>query len=215
MRNRGRISTIKRGRQQHWACTILFVGAVGLLSTTIMVTFASGGMLDAKPANTIDLSKESGDGEGLVIDQKNWTSPQSSFKWVAIARGYEVPWDSVGRTGWLTDDAYVSPVDPGVSEFSSDTEAIYIVFAISALDAPSQFRAAWYHLPDGKTRSNKPDGTDALFLEMNEKSGYLEIYQPEGGWEKGKYLVRLFFESPGQELYDPNVVGIMAFTIID
>jgi len=89
------------------------------------------------------------------------------------------------------------------------------VFAISPLDAPSQYRAAWYYLADGQTRSDEPDGTDALMLEMNEKSGYLEIFQPEGGWKVGKYLVRLFFESPGQALYNPNVVGTMEFTITE
>ena len=50
---------------------------------------------------------------------------------------------------------------------------------------------------------------------MNEKAGYLEIYRPEEGWKKGQYLLKLFYESPGQELYDGNIVGTMVFTITD
>jgi len=171
--------------------------------------------LAVKPATTGEPVKVQGDGKALPIDQKNWKFPQSAFHWVAMARDYTTPWDSVGRPGWMTDDAYVVPVDPGVSEFTPDTKIFYIVFAAIALDAPSQYRAAWYYMPDGKTRENELTGTDALELEMNEKSGYLEVFQPEGGWKKGKYLLRLFFESPGQELYDGNVVGTMEFTITD
>jgi len=151
----------------------------------------------------------------MALDQKNWKRPQSSFNWVAMARGIKTPWDSYGRQGWMTDDAYVEPIDPGTSEFSPDTETFYIVFELGGLDAPSQFRAAWYFMPDGKTPAQEPSGTDALFLEMNEKAGYLEVFRPEGGWKHGQYLLRIFFESPGQELYDGNVVGTMVFTITD
>ena len=151
----------------------------------------------------------------LALDQKNWKRPQSSFSWVAMARDIRLPWDSHGRQGWLTDDAYVEPVDPGVSEFSPDTEIFYIVFEVGALDAPSQFRAAWYYMADGKNHEPEYSGTDALFLEMNEKAGYLEIYRPDEGWQKGQYLLKIFFESPGQETFEGNVVGTMLFTITD
>ena len=96
--------------------------------------------------------------ELMALDQKNWRNPQSAFKWIAMARGFKVPWDTFGRQGWMTDDAYVDPVDPGVSEFSADTEIFYLVFAISALDAPSQYRAAWFHMPDGHTPSDRTHG---------------------------------------------------------
>lgn len=153
--------------------------------------------------------------ELMALDQEHWQRPQSAFKWIAMARDITTPWDSFGRQGWMTDDAYVQPVDPGVSEFSAETEIFYLVFEVSALDAPSQYRAAWYYMPDGKIPSTQLTGTDALLMEMNEKAGYLEIFRPEDGWQKGKYLVKLYFESPGQELYDPNVIGTMEFTITD
>ncbi|MDD9860196.1 MAG: hypothetical protein OXU40_07090 [Nitrospira sp.] len=151
----------------------------------------------------------------MALDQDNWTKPQSAFKWIAMARDIQTPWDTFGRQGWMTDDAYVKPVDPGVSEFSMDTEMFYLVFAVSALDAPSQYRAAWFYMPDGQTASEELVGTDALLMEMNEKAGYLEIFRPEDGWKQGRYLIKLYFESPGQDLYDPNAIGTMTFTIVE
>ncbi len=151
----------------------------------------------------------------IALDQDNWRRPQSAFKWIAMARDIKTPWDTFGRQGWMTDDAYVEPVDPGVSEFSRDTDMFYLVFAVSALDAPSQYRAAWFHMPDGATASETMVGTDALMMEMNEKAGYLEIFKPEGGWKTGQYLLKLYFESPGQNLYDPNAIGTMTFTIVE
>lgn len=151
----------------------------------------------------------------LALDQTNWRIPQSSFKWIAMASGINTSWDSFGRQGWMTDDAYVEPVNPGVSEFLPDTEKFYLVFAVSPLDAPSQYRAAWYYMPDGKSYDDELVGTDALMLEMNEKAGYLEVFRPKEGWKKGKYFIKLFFESPGQELYEAQVVGTMTFTITD
>ncbi len=149
------------------------------------------------------------------LDQQNWRRPQSAFKWIVMARDIKTPWDTFGRQGWMTDDAYVEPVDPGVSEFSPETEVFYLVFAVSALDAPSQYRAAWFHMPNGATASEEMVGTDALLMEMNEKAGYLEIFKPEGGWKPGRYLIKLYFESPGQDLYAPNAIGTMTFAITD
>lgn len=198
-----------------WSRKIIYALSLMAMSFFVALPGQAEKGIGIKPITAEETDKVQGDGKALPLDQKNWKFPQASFQWVAMARDYTTPWDSVGRAGWMTDDAYVIPVDPGVSEFTPDTKIFYIVFAATALDAPSQYRAAWYYMPDGKTREMEPTGTDALELEMNEKSGYLEIFQPEGGWKKGKYLLRLFFESPGQELYDPNVVGTMEFTITD
>jgi len=171
---------------------------------------------EPKPAiQQQDNSKGEDKLSALALDQKNWRIPQSSFMWIVMASGIQTPWESFGRQGWMTDDAYVEPVNPGVSEFSPDTELFYLVFEVSALDAPSQYRAAWYYMPDGKRYDKTLIGTDALMLEMNEKAGYLEIFRPESGWKKGRYIIKLFFESPGQELDEAQVVGTMKFAITD
>lgn len=149
----------------------------------------------------------------MAFDQVNWNRPQGVFSWITMARGYETPWDSLGRPGWMTTDAYVKPVDPGVSEFSADTQMIYIVFDAQPLDAPGQFAAAWFEMNDGQVTSNTPVGKDVIELEMNQRSAYFQLSPPAEGWKPGKYQVKIFYGSPGQALHAVNVIGTMEFTI--
>ncbi|HBP87865.1 MAG TPA: hypothetical protein PKK23_21505 [Nitrospirales bacterium] len=149
----------------------------------------------------------------MAFDQVNWKRPQGVFTWITMARGYETPWDSLGRPGWMTTDAYVQPVDPGVSEFSSDTQMFYIVFEAQPLDAPGQFAVAWFDMNDGQVTSNTPIGKDVIELEMNQRSGYFQVSQPADGWKPGKYQVKIFYGAPGQALHAVNVIGTMEFTI--
>ena len=151
--------------------------------------------------------------EGLAFDQVNWQRPQGVFSWITLARGYNIPWDSFGRQGWMSDDAYVEPVDPGVSEFSPDTPEIFIVFEGQPLDAPGQFAAAWYPMADGQPQGEEPLGKDVLELEMNQRYGYFILSPPNQKWEIGKYLVKVYYGSPGQELHETNMVGTLEFTI--
>jgi len=150
----------------------------------------------------------------MAFDQVDWNKPQGVFSWITMARGYETPWESIGRPGWMTiEDAYVKPVDPGISEFSADTDLFYIVFEGQPLDAPGQFAAAWFPMPEGKIEAGTPMGKDVIELEMNQRFGYFEIFPPKGGWTPGPYLVKIYYGSPGQELHGANVIGTMQFTI--
>ena len=154
--------------------------------------------------------------EDIAFDQVNWNRVQGVFSWITMARGYDdTPWNSSeGRPGWMTmEDAYVKPIDPGVSEFPANTEIFYIVFEGQPLDAPAQFAAAWFEMKDGKVDSNTPVDKDVIELEMNQRYGYFEIYQPEEGWKPGNYQVKIFYGSPGQELHAINVIGTMQFSI--
>ena len=150
----------------------------------------------------------------MAFDQVNWKRPQGVFTWITMATGYDTPWDSLGRPGWMTTgDAYVEPVNPGVSEFPLDTQMFYIVFEAQPLDAPGQFAAAWFQMNDGQVTSNTPIGKDVIELEMNQRSGYFQITKPAEGWKPGKYQVKIFYGSPGQALHAVNVIGTMEFTI--
>jgi len=107
----------------------------------------------------------------------------------------------------------VKPVDPGISVFTADTEIFYIVFEGQPLDAPGQFAAAWYEMQEGQVTSDVPINKDVIELEMNQRFGYFEIYQPKEGWKPGHYQVKIYYGSPGQELHAGNVIGTMQFTI--
>lgn len=150
----------------------------------------------------------------MAYDQVNWKRPQGVFTWITMATGYETPWDSLGRPGWMTTgDAYVEPVNPGISEFPLDTQMFYIVFEAQPLDAPGQFAIAWFEMKDGQVTSNTPVGKDVIELEMNQRSGYFQVSPPAEGWIQGKYQIKIFYGSPGQALHAVNVIGTMEFTI--
>ena len=188
-----------------WIWSILLIGLLGSPSWAIDPFGKS-----SPPPNYND-PKE------MAFDQVNWNRVQGVFSWITIARGFsDTPWDSSsGRPGWMTmEDAYVKPIDPGVSEFSSDTEIFYIVFEGQPLDAPAQFAAAWFAMKDGNVDSNTPVDKDVIELDMNQRFGYFEIYQPEEGWKPGNYQVKIFYGSPGQALHDINIIGTMEFSII-
>ena len=171
----------------------------------------AGDPFGTSPLHTNEVEQE----KSLAFDQVNWNRPQGVFTWITMARGYQIPWDSHGRAGWMTDDAYVEPVDPGISTFPSNTPEIYIVFEGQPLDAPGQFAASWYPMAEGKAPSTEPMGKDILELEMNQRFGYFIISPPNEKWAVGTYLVKVYYGSPGQQLHETNVVGTMEFTITD
>ncbi len=146
------------------------------------------------------------------LDQENWRRPQGMFKWIAMACGWEVPEDNLGRPGWHGNPT-ISPKVPAVSVFPLDTRAIYIVYEIPPLDAPMQMNADWFSLDEQGRATGKPIGADAQFLDMNEAYGFFEVFSPEAGWNTGDYLVKIYISSPGQQVHALSQVGTMQFTI--
>ncbi len=187
----------------------------GISLIFILVLFGSPCWAD-DPFGNSTLTPNNNSPKEIAFDQVNWKRVQGIFSWITMARGFsDTAWNSSeGRPGWRTmEDAYVKPIDPGVSEFPADTDIFYIVFEGQPLDAPAQFAAAWFEMKDGKVESNTPVDKDVIELEMNQRFGYFEIYQPEKGWKPGDYLVKIFYGSPGQDLHAVNVIGTMQFTI--
>jgi hypothetical protein len=193
---------------------------ISLLRTAIfsilLIGLSSSPCWAGDPFGNSTLTPNNNSPKDMALDQVNWNRVQGIFSWITMARGFsDTPWDSSeGRPGWRTmEDAYVKPIDPGVSEFPPDTDIFYIVFEGQPLDAPAQFAAAWFKMKDGKVESNTPVGKDVIELDMNQRFGYFEIFPPEEGWKLGNYLVKIFYGSPGQDLHAINVVGTMQFTI--
>jgi hypothetical protein len=150
------------------------------------------------------------------LDNQARGVPQSIFVWIKMAKGYEVEWDTFGRKGWYTQDPRLKPVDPGTTTFSSDTEAIYIVFEVAPQEDPLQFGAQWYLQDEAGKAAENPVGRDALAAPGHERYGFLELKKPAGGWQKGTYLVKVYVTPQGQQPYHAaNQVGTMRFRIMD
>lgn len=142
--------------------------------------------------------------------------PQSLFTWIKMARGYEVEWDTFGRKGWYTQDPRLKPIAPGTTLFSPDTPAVYIVFEVAPLEDPAQFAAQVFPVgADGKTGA-RAIVTDSLEVPGHERYGFLELKKPSEQWPQGKYLVKIYITSLGQQPFHAvNQVGTMRFTVTD
>ena len=142
--------------------------------------------------------------------------PQSLFTWIKMARGYEVEWDTFGRKGWYTQDPRLKPIAPGTTLFSPDTPAVYIVFEVAPLEDPAQFAAQVFPVgADGKTGA-RAIVTDSLEVPGHERYGFLELKKQSEQWPQGKYLVKIYITSLGQQPFHAvNQVGTMRFTVTD
>jgi hypothetical protein len=150
------------------------------------------------------------------LDQQKRGRPQTLFTWIEMAKGYEVEWDSFGRSGWYTQDPRIKPVEPGTSIFTPETPAVYIVFEVPPLEDPATFSARWYLEDESGKISDQPVGQDSLFVPWHEKQGFLELKRPQGGWTKGSYLVKIYISPEGQQSFHAvNQVGTMRFKIVD
>ncbi|MGC4096257.1 MAG: hypothetical protein QM706_04005 [Nitrospira sp.] len=77
------------------------------------------------------------------FDDQEKGIPQSIFTWITLAKGFEVEWETFGRTGWYAQDPRLKPIESG-SIFTSDIPAIYLVFEVAPLEDPAQFAVRWY-----------------------------------------------------------------------
>ena len=150
----------------------------------------------------------------LDVQQKG--VPQSLFTWIKMARGYDVEWDTFGRKGWYTQDPRLKPIAPGTTVFAPDTPAVYIVFEVAPLEDPAQFAAQVFPIgPDGKT-SETVIVQDSLEVPGHERYGFLELKKPSLHWPQGKYLVKIYITSLGQQPFHAvNQVGTRRFAVID
>ncbi len=154
--------------------------------------------------------------EAPSLDVQRKGVPQSLFTWIKMARGYEVEWDTFGRKGWYTQDPRLKPVDPDTTLFTPDTAAVYIVFEVAPLEDPAQFAAQVFPVgADGKT-GDTVIVRDSLEVPGHERYGFLELKKPSEQWPSGKYLVKIYITSLGQQPFHAvNQVGTMHFSVTD
>ena len=154
--------------------------------------------------------------EAPSLDVQRKGVPQSLFTWIKMARGYDVEWDTFGRKGWYTQDPRLKPIAPDTTVFSPDTPAVYIVFEVAPLEDPAQFGAQVFPVDaEGKT-GETVIVRDSLEVPGHERYGFLELKKPSDQWPQGKYLVKIYITSLGQQPFHAvNQVGTMHFAVTD
>lgn len=154
--------------------------------------------------------------ESPSLDVQRKGIPQSLFTWIKMARGYDVEWDTFGRKGWYTQDPRLKPIDPDTTVFAPDTPAVYIVFEVAPLEDPAQFAAQVFPLSAEGKAAETAIVHDSLEVPGHERYGFLELKKPSDQWPSGKYLVKIYITSLGQQPFHAvNQVGTMHFAVTD
>ena len=202
-----------RGMNGRWGlCRLaVMVGVMAGVGCSVAVVEARDLMVPKEQATT---EFEPTETPSLDVQQKG--VPQSLFTWIKMARGYEVEWDTFGRKGWYTQDPRLKPIAPGTTLFSPDTPAVYIVFEVAPLEDPAQFAAQVFSVgADGKI-GDRAIVIDSLEVPGHERYGFLELKKPSLLWPQGKYLVKIYITSLGQQPFHAvNQVGTMRFAVTD
>ncbi len=195
---------------------VRFIGswiAIGMLCSGLVFTGTGLGKDILAPRE--QETTEVGVTQSPSFDEQQKGVPQSLFTWIKMAKGFEIEWDTFGRTGWYTQDPRLRPVEPG-AVFPQETPAVYIVFEVAPLEDPAQFAVQWFREQPGGQPNLEVLGKDVLEVPGHERYGYLEMKKSGERWEPGHYMAKLFIAPLGQQPFHAvNQVGTMRFTITE
>jgi len=55
-------------------------------------------------------------------------------------------------------------------------------------------------------------GQDAMYIALEDETGYLKLSSPQGRWEPGRYKVEIH---AGEQVNEMSLMGTMRFTVVD
>ncbi len=129
--------------------------------------------------------------------------PQGMFLSITMAEGFE---EEVGfrRTHEIV------PVKP-TEQFMPDASGIFIVFQLH--QHYQGFKIFGLCFPEAVPGldTQAPVSQDAMYISLEDESGYLRLLPPEGGWKPGKYKVEIH---AGEQVNEVTLMGTMRFTVL-
>ena len=129
-------------------------------------------------------------------------APKGLFRDITLAEGFEE--DLEFRRGHG-----VYPVGP-TNVFSQETVAVFVVFRVHKHYAAYEVIGRLYpETADGLDPKQWID-EDAMYLALEDESGYLKLFPPSKGWQPGQYRVEIYV---GYEVSALNRMGTMRFTV--
>jgi len=129
--------------------------------------------------------------------------PEGIFRSIQFTEGFE---EELGfrRTHEIV------PVNP-TNTFSPDSPAVYIVFQVYPHYNPFQVFGVCYPEQVEGLNPQKVIAQDTMYLALEDETGYLKLFPPDGGWKPGKYKVQIHI---GFEVNDISLVGTMRFDVV-
>ncbi|MBM4124493.1 MAG: hypothetical protein FJ246_06020 [Nitrospira sp.] len=128
--------------------------------------------------------------------------PQGLFRTIQFAESFE---EELGfrRTHEIV------PINP-TDVFRPDTPTVFIVFSVYPhYESYQVFGVCLPEQVEGLD-PQKPLAKDAMYLALEDESGYLKLAAPAGGWPPGKYKVEIYI---GWQVNPSNLLGTMRFTV--
>ena len=128
--------------------------------------------------------------------------PEGMFRSITMAEGFE---EELGfrRTHEIV------PVKP-TDRFPSATAAIFVVFSLHQHYQAFQVFGRCFPEAVPGLATDTLVCQDAMYIALEDESGYLKLFPPQGGWRPGRYKVEIH---AGEAVNDMSLVGTMRFTI--
>lgn len=128
--------------------------------------------------------------------------PQGMFRSITMSEGFE---EELGfrRTHEIV------PVKPA-DLFRPDIPAVYVVFVLH--QHYQAFKVFGRCFPEEVAGLDPQTavGEDAMYIALEDETGYLKLFPPQGGWKPGRYKVEIH---AGEQVNEVSFVGTMRFTI--
>jgi hypothetical protein len=128
--------------------------------------------------------------------------PQGMFRSITMSEGFE---EELGfrRTHEIV------PVKP-TERFRPDAPAVYIVFELHQHYQAFKVFGRCFSEEVAGLAPGTPVGEDSMYIALEDETGYLKLFPPQGGWKPGRYKVEIH---AGEQVNDMSLMGTMRFTI--
>jgi hypothetical protein len=128
--------------------------------------------------------------------------PQGMFRSITMSEGFE---EELGfrRTHEIV------PVNP-TDRFRSDIPAVYVVFLLHQHYQAFKVFGRCFPEEVAGLDPRTAVGEDAMYIALEDETGYLKLFPPQGGWKVGRYKVEIH---AGEQVNEMSLVGTMRFTI--
>lgn len=128
--------------------------------------------------------------------------PEGMFRTIVLAEGFD---EELGfqRTHEIV------PVKP-TEQFPPGTKPVFIVFELHQHYQSFQVFGRCYPEQVAGLDGGALVAEDAMYIALEDQTGYLKLFPAQGGWKPGRYKVEIH---AGEQINDMSLVGTMRFTV--
>lgn len=129
--------------------------------------------------------------------------PKGMFRDITMAEGFD---EEIGihRTHEIV------PVKP-TDHFTAESTGIFIVFQLHQHYQAFQIFGRCFPETVAGLNPDTMIGQDAMYIALEDESGYLRLTPPTGGWRPGRYKVEIH---AGEQVNEMSLMGTMRFTVV-